>query len=174
MTMEHLRPVPDHIRMGLRLLFVGYNPSIRSAQTGHHYANPNNRFWKIIHEAGITERRCTPEEDGDLLEQGIGFTNIVARPTAAAAEITRREYEEGAEILRRKIETYKPKVVCYVGKGVYEQLTGKRGIAWGRQEESAVPGVIDFVAPSSSGLVRMPYVQIVSIYSQLPRLIREP
>lgn len=170
MAYTDLKPIPDHLREGLRLLFVGFNPSIRSAETGHHYANPNNRFWRIIHEAGITKRRFTAEQDQDLLALGIGFTNIVARPTKTAAEITKLEYKEGAAALRRKIAQYKPNVVCYVGKGVYEQLTGRKQIAWGRQEDSAVPGVIDFVAPSSSGLVRMPMKDIVAIYKQLLEL----
>lgn len=166
-----MKEIPDHLREGLDLLFVGFNPSLRSGETGHHYANPNNRFWKIIHEAGLTNRRYRAEEDGELLEHGIGFTNIVARPTKTAAEITKEEYRLGAEALRDKIARYHPKVVCYVGKGVYEQLSGRKGMDWGKQDEPVVPGVIDFVAPSSSGLVRMPLAEIVSIYAQLKALI---
>lgn len=170
MLSTDLHPIPDHIREGLWILFVGFNPSIRSAETGHHYANPNNRFWKIVHEAGITNRRFTADQDQDLLDLGIGFTNIVARPTKTAAKITKQEYKEGATILRRKIAQYKPNIVCYVGKGVYEQLMGRKQIAWGKQGESVVPGVIDFVAPSSSGLVRMPMDDIIAIYKQLVTL----
>lgn len=168
-----LRPIPDLITKELRLLFVGYNPSLRSSETGHHYANPNNRFWKIIHEAGITGRRYQAEEDQDLLACGIGFTNIVARPTRTAAEITKQEYKEGAAALLAKIAHYRPKVVCYVGKGVYQQLTGRRRIEWGIQAQSIVDGVTDFVAPSSSGLVRMPLQEIIAIYSELGNLITE-
>ena len=166
-----MKEIPDHLREGLDLLFVGFNPSLRSGETGHHYANPNNRFWKIIHEAGLTNRRYRAEEDEELLEHGIGFTNIVARPTKTAAEITKEEYRLGAEALRDKIARYCPKVVCYVGKGVYEQLSGRKGMDWGKQDEPVVPGVIDFVAPSSSGLVRMPLAEIVSIYAQLKALV---
>lgn len=172
--MDHRRgmsELPDHLRPGLKLLFVGFNPSLRSAETGHHYANPNNRFWKIIHEAGLTSRRYRPEEDGDLLQCGYGFTNIVARPTKAAADITQEEFREGGRLLLDKIQRYRPQVVCYVGKGVYEQLTHRKNIPWGLQKESAVPGVLDFVAPSSSGLVRMPLQEIVAIYARLKQLI---
>jgi len=173
---DHLKPIPDHLIPGLQLLFVGYNPSIRSAETGHHYANPNNRFWRIIHEAGITSRRYSPDEDQDLLQLGIGFTNIVARPTKTAAEITREEYRQGAVNLRDKITEYRPSVVCYVGKGVYEQLTKpkNRQIMWGEQDEPLIEGVIDFVAPSSSGLVRMPLQEITAIYAELNKLISSP
>lgn len=171
MESKSLEPIPDHLRPGLRLLFCGFNPSIRSAETGHHYANPNNRFWRIIHEAGITERRYQAEEDRDLLEQGIGFTNIVARPTKTAAEITKEEYQRGSAALREKLMKLKPRVVCYVGKGVYQQLTGRKQIDWGEQSETVVDDVLDFVAPSSSGLVRMPLVDIIAIYKQLNELL---
>jgi TDG/mug DNA glycosylase family protein len=167
-----LRPIPDHLAPNLRLLFVGYNPGIRSSETGHHYANPSNRFWKIIHEAGITDRRYRPEEDQDLLKLGIGFTNIVARPTKTAAEITKQEYEEGARLLLGKLTRFRPQVACYVGKGVYEELSGRRDIDWGRQPHSVIEGVIDYVVPSSSGLVRMPLPDIISIYAGILPLIR--
>ena len=84
------------------ILFVGFNPSIRSGQTGHHYANPNNRFWKILFEAGLTERKYDPSEDFALLGLGFGFTNIVSRPTKGAADITKEEYKEGRKQLLQR------------------------------------------------------------------------
>ena len=165
--MAQIRPIIDHLQPGLRLLFVGYNPSIRSGETGHHYANPRNRFWTILEQSGITERRYTAEEDQDLLQYGIGFTNIVPRPTQTAAEITAEEYAEGRVELRRKIERLKPERVCFVGKGVYEAYSSRRTRSWGFQSEPIVPGVKDFVAPSSSGLVRMKLEAIVDIYKLL-------
>lgn len=162
-----MKPIPDHLQEGLRILFVGYNPSIRSGETGHHYANPNNRFWNILYQAGITPRKMTPEEDISLLSMGFGFTNIVARPTKTALEITKEEYEQGKMILKDKIEYYRPKVVCFVGKGVYEQFSGKRKINWGIQPSPVVPGIHEFVAPSSSGLVRMGIKEVVEIYKEI-------
>jgi double-stranded uracil-DNA glycosylase len=166
-----MKPINDHIKEGLKILFVGFNPSIRSGEVGHHYANPNNRFWRILYEAGITPRRYDPYEDADLLEIGFGFTNIVQRPTKAADEITKEEYKEGKEILKKKIEQLKPKLVCFVGKGVYQQYSGHKDIPWGAQEDSVVAGTIDFVAPSSSGLVRMKMDEIVEIYKQINQFI---
>jgi TDG/mug DNA glycosylase family protein len=163
-------PIPDHLKKNLDILFVGYNPSIRSGETGHHYANPNNRFWTILQRSGLTPRKYKPEEDGQLLRLGYGFTNIVARPTKTAAEICKEEYEEGREILKEKIEQYEPKVVCFVGKGVYQEFSSQRNVFWGVQPTSVVPGVIEFVAPSSSGLVRMRLDEIVAIFSQLKEI----
>lgn len=162
-----LEPIADHLAENLKLLFIGYNPSIRSGETGHHYANPNNRFYRILHLAEITPRLYKPEEDGDLLQLGYGFTNIVARPTVTAAEITAEEYALGSELLRRKLERYKPKIACFVGKGVYEQYSGRRGISWGAQQETVVAGIVEYVCPSSSGLVRMKLEDMVRIFSGL-------
>jgi len=163
--------IDDHLAENLKILFVGFNPSIRSSELGHHYANPNNRFWKILFEAGITSRKYEPIEDSKLLELGFGFTNIVERPTKAADEITKEEYKEGREILKRKIELYRPNIVCFVGKGVFQEYSGQKAAQWGKQNESVVPGVIDFVAPSSSGLVRMKMNEIVDIYRKLLELV---
>jgi TDG/mug DNA glycosylase family protein len=160
-----LAAISDHIEEDLQILFVGYNPSIRSGETGHHYANPSNRFYRILLQAGLTPRLYKPQEDGDLLQIGYGFTNIVSRPSLTAAEITAEEYRDGRRILKEKIQTCRPKVVCFVGKGVYEQYSGRRGISWGRQPNPMVDGVIDYVCPSSSGLVRMKLEEMVAIYS---------
>jgi len=163
--------VSDYLQPGLRIVFVGFNPSLRSAEVGHHYASPSNRFWTILYKAGLTDRIYLPEEDYLLLEKGYGFTNIVERPTRSAADIGRDEYRAGRRELKRKIQTYQPHLVCYVGKGVYQEYSGKRQITWGLQADSVVKEVKDFVAPSSSGLVRMPLDEVVSIYSKITELI---
>jgi TDG/mug DNA glycosylase family protein len=162
-----IKPIPDHIKKNLNLLFVGYNPSIRSSQLQHHFANPNNRFWTILYESGLTPRKYQPSEDKELLHLGYGLTNIVARPTKTAEEIKKEEYARGRLILQEKIAHYKPRCVCFVGKGVYEQYSKKQKIAWGKQEDAVIAGFIEFVAPSSSGLVRMRLEEIVAIYKQL-------
>lgn len=167
----HLEPIPDHLEKNLKILFVGFNPSIRSSQTGFHYANPTNRFWKILYEAGLTPRKMLPEENSRLLEFGFGLTNIVPRPTKEAAEISKEEYKIGAEKLKKKIIRYKPRAVCFVGKGVYQQFSKKRDIPWGEQLEPVIPGIAEFVAPSSSGLVRIKVEEIVEIYRGLHKYL---
>ncbi|MGI2329057.1 G/U mismatch-specific DNA glycosylase [Planococcus sp. YIM B11945] len=166
-----LEPIPDHLQEGLKILFVGFNPSIRSSETGFHYANPTNRFWKILFEAGLTPRKFRPDENSELLALGFGLTNIVARPTKEAAEISKMEYAEGAALLQQKIKTYRPKAICFVGKGVYQEYSKKRKIQWGLQEEPVIPGIVEFVAPSSSGLVRIKQRDIVEVYKGLKRFI---
>lgn len=159
--------IMDHLDYGLSILFIGFNPSLRSGEVGHHYANPRNNFWRILHRSGLTPRLYDAFEDGELLKLGYGFTNIVARPTRGAEDITREEYEEGREILRAKLEQYRPRIACFVGKGVYTEFSRKSQVKWGFQRESVVDGVLEFVAPSSSGLVRMKMDDIIGIYQQL-------
>ncbi|MBM7716853.1 TDG/mug DNA glycosylase family protein [Bacillus thermophilus] len=168
-----MESIPDHIKENLRVLFIGFNPSIRSGETGHHYANPTNRFWTILQLSGLTERKYSSEEDYKLLDLGYGLTNIVAKPTKNAAELTKAEYEAGRKALIQKISRYKPKIACFVGKGVYEQFSRQKNIPWGKQQRSVVPGTIDFVAPSSSGLVRMKIVEIAAIYRELKELLSQ-
>lgn len=166
---ESTTGIPDLLRPGLKLVFCGYNPSLRSGETGHNYAHPGNRFWRAVHAAGITERRYLPEEDAELLELGIGFTNIVPRPTRRADELTRAEIRAGAAELRRKIELFRPRAMAYTGIGVYAWLkelpTTK--VDWGIQAEPVVPGVVDVVVPSPSGLNRMAFDEIVERYRDL-------
>ncbi|MBM7703731.1 G/U mismatch-specific DNA glycosylase [Metabacillus iocasae] len=168
-----MNQVKDYMKHDLDILFVGFNPSLVSGETGHHFANPRNRFWTILHRAGITPRRYHPEEDFTLLDLGYGLTNIVTRPTKEAAEITREEYEEGRKTLNEKITFYKPRIVCFVGKGVYLEYSKQKRAPWGVQDTSVVPHVMDFVAPSSSGLVRIKVDKIVHLYSQLPDLVQQ-
>ncbi|NLP53127.1 mismatch-specific DNA-glycosylase [Bacillus sp. RO1] len=160
----------DHIDHNLDILFVGYNPSIRSGETGHHYANPTNRFWTILFESGLTPRKYAPTEDFKLVELHYGLTNIVSKPTVGAADITKEEYQIGRLELKEKIEHFQPRIVCFVGKGVYQEYSGVRQVEWGIQNRTLVKGTIDFVAPSSSGLVRMKKEEILDIYRELNTL----
>lgn len=165
-----LEQLPDYLDKRLKIIFIGFNPSIKSGESGHHFANPTNRFWKILEFSGLLPRRFSAEEDFKLLDYGYGLTNIVARPTKAATDLSKVEYEEGRAVLLQKLTYYQPRIACYVGKGVYEKMTPAKSISWGKQEASLLPNTIDFVAPSSSGLVRMPLDDIVSIYKKLKDL----
>jgi TDG/mug DNA glycosylase family protein len=157
----------DLLRPGLTLVFCGYNPSLTSGRSGRHYAHPGNRFWRVLFAAGITGRLYKPEEDERLLDLGIGFTNLVSRPTRRADELTREEIRIGAGELRDKLERLEPQVVAYTGIGVYRWFRETSKIGWGVQEDSAVTGVTDVVVPSPSGLNRMRFEELVDHYRAL-------
>ena len=154
----------DLLEPGLKLVFCGYNPSLRSGHTGHHYAHPGNRFWRVLFAAGLTERLYAPEEDGLLLRNGIGFTNLCPRPTRRADELTREEIRAGAEALQATLERLRPRAVAYTGIGVYKWFRATSKVAWGVQPAPAVPGVTDAVVPSPSGLNRMRFEELVEHY----------
>lgn len=162
--------VPDHLSHDMKIVFVGFNPSLRSGETGHHFANPSNRFWRILYEAGLTPIIYKPEDDYLLPQLGYGLTNIVPRPTRSAADILPEEYDLGRQLLSKSLGRYRPRTVCYVGKGVYQAYSRKKQAAWGYQPFDVIDGIRDFVAPSSSGLVRMKTSEIVAIYHRLTAL----
>ena len=162
----------DLLRPGLRLVFCGYNPSLTSGRSGHHYAHPGNRFWRVLHASGITDRLYRPEEDEALPESlGIGFTNLCSRPTRRADELTREEIRSGALALRQKLDRFRPRIVAYTGIGVYKWFRATSKAGWGVQEVSAVPGVTDVVVPSPSGLNRMRFDELVEHYRALVPLL---
>ncbi|HEX7241218.1 MAG TPA: mismatch-specific DNA-glycosylase [Longimicrobiaceae bacterium] len=168
---ERVRTLPDLLAPGLRLLFVGFNPSVRAARLGHYYAGRNNRFWDLLAASGLTPRRLAFTEDRSLLELGIGITDLVKRPTRSAAEVTPGEYRLGVERLRGIVRELRPRVVCYNGKGVYLHACRAPAAPWGRQPGSLVEGTVDFVAPSPSGLARIPFAVKAARYTELRLLL---
>ena len=162
----------DLLRPGLDLLFCGYNPSLTSGNTGHHYAHPGNRFWRVLCSAGITDRLYAPQEDERLLDLGIGFTNLCARPTRRADELTSEEIGAGAAALCANLERFRPRAVAYTGIGVYKWFRATSKAAWGVQPTSAVAGVADVVVPSPSGLNRMRLDALVDHYRILAPILR--
>jgi TDG/mug DNA glycosylase family protein len=136
---------------GLRVLFVGINPSLRSAEVGHHFARPGNRFWPTLHAAGFTPRRLRPDEDGELPRHGIGVTNLALRPTRAAAELTAQELREGAAALERTVSDHAPRLVVVVGLVAYRTAFRRPRATMGPQPER-VGGRPVWVLPNPSGL----------------------
>jgi TDG/mug DNA glycosylase family protein len=161
----------DLLKPDLKLLFCGYNPSLRSGDTGHHYAHPGNRFWRVLHASGVTHRLYASEEGEKLLDLGIGFTNLCSRPTRRADELTREEIRAGAEELRIRLEDLKPRVVAYTGIGVYKWFRATSKASWGVQENSTLPDVTDVVVPSPSGLNRMRFEELVEHYRVLATFV---
>ncbi|MEJ7891109.1 MAG: G/U mismatch-specific DNA glycosylase [Solirubrobacteraceae bacterium] len=136
---------------GLRVLFVGINPSLRSGEVGHHFARPGNRFWPTLHAAGFTPRRLAPEEDGLLPSFGVGVTNIAARATRAATDLDDDELRAGAARLQRTVAEHQPRLVAIVGVTAYRIAFENRRASWGLQDE-AIGGRPVWILPNPSGL----------------------
>jgi TDG/mug DNA glycosylase family protein len=129
-TREQLRSardkrVDDVIAPRLRVLFCGINPGLYSGAVGHHFARPGNRFWPLLHRAGFTDRELNPFEEDQLLEVGLGITNLVNRTTAKAAELDAPELRRGAATVRRKAARYAPLVVAVLGVSAFRVAFGR-------------------------------------------------
>jgi TDG/mug DNA glycosylase family protein len=118
---ESLR-LKDRIAPGVRVLFVGINPGVRSAQTGHHFAGYSNRFWKLLFDARLVPEPITYEDDDRLPEFGFGITNLIARPTPGIDTLAPAEYIAGWTILDRKIQKYSPEVLALVGVTLWRAI----------------------------------------------------
>jgi TDG/mug DNA glycosylase family protein len=136
---------------GLRVLFVGVNPSLRSAEVGHHFARPGNRFWPTLYASGFTPQRLRPDQDGELPEHGIGVTNLVERPTRAAAELTLAELRAGAVDLERTVLCFRPRLVAIVGLTAYRLAFARASARIGLQGDD-LAGRPVWVLPNPSGL----------------------
>ena len=145
------QPVPDLLAPNLDVLFCGINPGLYSAAVGHNFARPGNRFWRALFESGFTPRRFAPAEERQLLDLGLGITNLVTRATAAAAELAPAELRAGARGLERKVRRYRPRVTAMVGVTAYRIAFDRPAARLGPQTERLAGSVL-WVLPNPSGL----------------------
>nr|WP_239106608.1 G/U mismatch-specific DNA glycosylase [Streptomyces rubrogriseus] len=145
------RLVPDVVADGLRVLFCGINPGLMTAATGHHFARPGNRFWPVLHLSGFTPRLLRPSEQGLLPSYGLGITNVVARASARADELTAEEYREGGRLLARKVARLRPGWLAVVGVTAYRAAFDEPKARVGPQERTFGSTRV-WVLPNPSGL----------------------
>lgn len=156
------RAIPDVVRPGLKVLFVGINPGLYSGATGRHFARPGSRFWPTLHRAGFTPRQLSPDETTELLRLGIGITNLVNRTTATAAELGDDELRAGARRLRETVARHRPRTVAILAVSGYRIAFDRPKAPIGRQAAD-LEGAQLWVLPNPSGL---------NASYQLPELIR--
>ena len=147
--------LPDRIQPGVRVLFVGINPGLRSAQMGHHFAGSSNRFWKLLYESRLVTEPLTYQEDERLPEWGLGLTNIVGRPSRGIESLSPQEYRGGMTALTRKVRGYQPRIVALLGITIYRIMYGAElslptRIPLG-PTSSDIAGVPIFLLPNPSG-----------------------
>ena len=145
------RTLPDVIAPGLDVLFCGINPGLYTAAVGHHFARPGNRFWKAVHEGGFTPRVLDPSEERMLLDHGCGITNVVARATAAAADLSPEELIEGGRHLEARVERYAPRWLAVLGMGAYRTAFHRPKASVGPQDHRIGETGI-WILPNPSGL----------------------
>lgn len=153
--------LPHYFRPGLRVVFIGYNPAIYSAEAGHYYARPGNMFWRHLSASGIAGRNVTCDDDALLMDEaGIGFTDLCCRATVRAEHLIRDEIADGARRLHGELLEHQPGIAVFSGRGIYQHF-GRHALGllprdlasreYGEQPER-IGGTILWVIPSSSGL----------------------
>lgn len=161
------RTVPDVIAPGLDVLFCGINPGLYTAATGHHFARPGNRFWPALHRAGFTPRLLHPSEQDVLLGSGLGITNLVARATARADELSPAEFVAGAAALTAKAQRYRPAWIAVAGVTAYRIGFGRPRATFGPQPERLGPARL-WVLPNPSGLnARFTLDRLAAVFGEL-------
>lgn len=141
----------DVVGPGLRVLFCGINPGLMSEATGHHFARPGNRFWPALHASGFTPRLLRPDQQDELLELGLGITNVVDRPSARADELSKAELVAGGKNLTRKVGRLRPEWLAVVGITAYRVAFAEPKAVLGRQQRT-IGGTGVWVLPNPSGL----------------------
>lgn len=156
------KTVRDVIAPGLRVLFCGINPGLYTAAVGHHFARPGNRFWPALHLSGFTKQLLSPFDEAELLDIGVGITNVVAHATATAAELTNEDFIKGGRNLKAKIRRYQPKTLAVLGVGAYRTAFASPNAVVGPRDELFGSTRV-WVLPNPSGL---------NANYQLPDLVR--
>jgi TDG/mug DNA glycosylase family protein len=133
------------------VLFCGINPGLYSGAVGHQFAKPGNRFWPALYGAGFTDRLLSPFEEAELPRFGLGITNLVARSTASADELSREELMNGAERVRAIAERYRPGYISFLGIGAFRAAFGRSSARVGKQDLTLAGSGL-WVLPNPSGL----------------------
>jgi double-stranded uracil-DNA glycosylase len=143
--------VPDVIAPGLKVLFCGINPGLYSGAMGFHFARPGNRFWPALQRSGFTPRLMNASEQWELLDYGLGITNVVERATAGAAELSGEEMAAGGVRLREKVLLMKPRWLAVLGIGAYRTAFERKDAVIGEQSGHLGDTRV-WVLPNPSGL----------------------
>ncbi|MEZ4553489.1 MAG: mismatch-specific DNA-glycosylase [Dehalococcoidia bacterium] len=148
-----MRTLPDLLRPGLDLVFVGINPGEVSARRRHYYAHPGNGFWTALSASRLVQEKLGPEDDRALLSRhGIGFTDLVKRVVTDSSAVTDAELRAALPAFRARIAYARPRAVCFTTtRGFHACFPGVRAASeWGRQPV-ALAGAEVWVMPSTSG-----------------------
>lgn len=167
------KTVPDLIAPNLRVLFCGINPSLYSAAVGHHFARPGNRFWPTLYAAGFTDRLLSPFDERELLARGYGITNVVARATAMASELSAQELLKGGQRLRARVRRYRPQFVAVLGVTAYRAAFARPEAVLGPQSQQLSDAHI-WVLPNPSGLnAHYQLKDLASLFGELRQAVAE-
>ena len=176
MANDVLETLPDYLKPGLGIVFIGINPSSISVREGHYFANPRNRFWTALNLSGLVPVQLSAPLDRQLLDHGIGLTDLVKRPTSQASGLSASDYREGAPVLKAKLLDYRPAIACFHGMTSYraylkygEGLNQKPDL--GLQPHRFGPSRVFVVPNPSPANAQYSLEDLVGWYQQLGKLL---
>lgn len=140
--------LPDVLAPGLDLVFCGTAAGKASAAAGAYYAHPQNRFWRALHESGLTDRRFAPAEFPGLLSMRIGLTDLAKKVFGNDDELGRGHFD--VEGLLAKIEHFRPGILAFTSKAAAKAFLHVNAVDYGLLDRSVGPTRL-FVLPSPSG-----------------------
>jgi TDG/mug DNA glycosylase family protein len=159
--------LPDILAKNLSVIFCGINPAMTAATSSKHFISGTNRFWRVLHLSGFTPKLIRPENDRSILNYGYGLTTAVARPTRMASELSRDEIVRAGAVLERKLASYKPRHIAFLGKMAYAAIAKNPKLDWGPQP-AHFAGAPVWVLPNPSGLNRAFQLDaLVAAYRQM-------
>jgi len=140
----------DILKEDLDVIFVGSAASDISASEGHYYANPRNSFWKLLHEAGLTDKQLSPKDDSTLINYGFGLTDVVKSEHGSDSNLSEEALAKGRKPLEAKIQKFHPRVVCFTSKNSFRAFAGHKADSYGLQPPIRCVSPYVFVVPSPS------------------------
>lgn len=181
--MSDASTLPHYLRPGLRLVFIGYNPSVYSAEAGHYYARAGNVFWRQLNASGLLPHPAGPEDDASLMDAaGVGFVDLCPRPTVRADELTEEEIAAGARRLHAQLLEVQPRWAVFSGRGIYVHF-GRHALGLPRADLTRRPNgaqterigaTVPWVVPSSSGLASRWHGERLELLRELAALAPPP
>lgn len=164
-----LPTLPDLLRPGLDVVFVGINPGERSAEIGHYYGHPGNVFWRMLSASALVDEPVGPEDDAGLLARGIGFTDVVKRVVTDSSEVSNKELRAAVPAFRERIAAAEPHAVCFTSTRAFSAVYSGawRSLGWGRQDVEPLEGAQVWVMPSPSGRASAYHSRILHVLEQL-------
>jgi TDG/mug DNA glycosylase family protein len=149
------------------VLFCGINPGLTSGALGQHFARPGNRFWKVLHAAGFTDRIVAPADPFELLACGLGITNLVEGASRAASSLTAAELRDGADRLEAKVAALRPAFVAVLGMLAFRTAFRRPDAGVGEQSGGLGSARL-WLLPNPSGLqAAYPFEEMVSLFAEL-------
>ena len=161
--------LPDYLRPGLRLVFIGLNPGLLSAQQGKYYARTANRFWPALSASNFFGMPVRAGDERVLFEKGVGFTDVVKRASGQIDELASAEIMAGAKALRRKLKRYAPQLACFIGVTGYRwlfEVPARIKIALGLQSEKIGETHLYVLPSTSPATAHYSYAEIVAAFRE--------